>query len=38
MVIDMEEYVSEPSFGIDGVELCGFDQGVDGGSALPASV
>jgi hypothetical protein len=38
VVVDAGEDVGEPGFGIDGVELCGFDEGVDGGGALPADV
>jgi hypothetical protein len=38
MVVDAGEYVGEPGLGVDGVELCGFDEGVDGGGTLPASV
>ena len=38
MVVDTGKDVGEPSFGVDGVELCCFDQGVDGSSTLPTSV
>jgi hypothetical protein len=37
-VIDAGKDVGELGFGVDVVELCGFDQGVDGSSTLPASV
>ena len=38
VVVDAVKDVCEPGLGIDAVELCGLDQGVDGRSTLPAGV
>jgi hypothetical protein len=38
VIVDTGEYVGEPGFWVDSVEFCGFDEGVDGSGALPASV
>ena len=38
VVVDAGKDVGEPGFWVDGVELCGFDEGIDGGGTLSACV
>ena len=38
MVVDAGEHVGDPDAGVDVVEPCGLDQGVDGGGPLAAPV
>ena len=38
MVVDAGQHILEPGAGVDVVEPCGLDQGVDGGGALATAI